>query len=484
MSDAARPADGSFRYPLPTAARVGALALLALLAGWGVVALESLGPMLHRVSVVALAVSVPMLLLFLARPLRGLQLYLVLLPLVASGGVVAGLNLGELLTVAVVALGTASAWSLRDRIPAALSDLGPVLWPLAALGVVSIVSLVANGLTGPTHILSALFKIVGFAVVAFLVYLHADSGRAAKALLLAILVGALAEALYSIGEFALGLSYYESYGYNRASGTFSTWNHLGGFMALTSVPTLGFALYSKRPAVRWALIGAFVAEIVALLLSLTLGSVLGLIVGGLVAGTFIFRIPLRRIAMGVLAFGLVFGAVYAANPLLQDKVGRVEERVVDRLITYSVGVRMLGDRAWVGFGSQARVAETFLGSSEYAMTRWGESSVIPHASVLSIGVEKGIFGVVFFLLLLVGVVRVLLKQRKRFAGSRETLLFQGAVVGLVAFMVQDMTNNLLLHARLGMIFFALLAVLTALGAHVQRAAADAGADAGAEGVGA
>jgi O-antigen ligase len=299
------------------------------------------------------------------------------------------------------------------------------------------------------------------------VYLHADTERHARQLLVAVLVGAAAEAAYSLGAFALGLDYYSTYGYNRASGTFSTWNHLGGFMALTSIPTLAYALYARRPVVRWLLLLAFAAEIVTLLLTLTLGSILGLAVGGFFAAVFMFRIPLQRIAAGVAVSGIAFLAAFLFNPLLQEKLGRIGERVVDRLITYTVGVSMLEDRFWFGFGSQARVVEAlFLPLRGYTLTPFGESGVVPHASVLSMGVEKGIFGAVFFLLIIVGAIRVLLRQRARYSGTSQNLLFQGMVVGLLAFIVQDLTNNLLLHARLGILFFSLLAVAAALGRHL------------------
>lgn len=447
-----------------------ALAALAVAAAAVIVALEPLGPVRQRVTVLALTVAIPTLLAFLARPHRGLQLYLVLLPLMISGAVVGGLNAGEALTLGIVVLGGITSWSERARIGPALRELGPILWPIAALGLVSVASLLVNGVTDFAEILSAVFKMLAFGLIAVIVYLHASTAPRARGLLLAVLIGALVEAAYSLGAYALGLNYYETYGYNRATGTFTTWNHLGGFMAMTSVPTLAYALHTRRPALRWLLLVAFVAEIVTLLLSLTLGSILGLLVGGLVAGVLIFHIPLRRLIGAAFAFGGVFVLVYLANPLLQEKVARVGERVVDRLITYSVGIAMLRDQFWLGFGSQTRVAEAlFSPFGDYTLTRFGESGVVPHASVLSIGVEKGVLGIVFFLLLIAGVLRILMRQRDRFQAGPENLVFQGIVVGLLAFLVQDMTNNLLLHARLGIIFFALVAVTAALGGHAERA---------------
>lgn len=449
--------------------RGAAFVLLVLGAAALVVALEGLGERRQLMVVVVLSVGLPLLLVFLARPVRGLQLYLVLLPLMVSGSVVGGLNAGEALTLGIVILATATSWAHRDRIGEGLRELSPILWPIVGLALVSVASLLVNGVGDPAEILSAVFKMMAFGLIALIIYLHADTASRARALLLAIVVGSLLEAAYSLGAFGLGLNYYAVYGYARAAGTFTTWNHLGGFMALTSMPTLAYALYTRRVVLRWVLLATFAAQIVTLLLTLTMGSVLGLLVGGLVAGVVMFHIPLRRIAGAGAAFATVFLVVYLANPVLQDKVARVGERVMDRVITYAVGVSMFRDKMWLGFGSQSRVADAlFTSPRDYTQTRFGESGVVPHASVLSIGVEKGILGVVFFVLLVFGVLRVLVRQRDRFSDARENLIYQGIVVGLLAFLVQDMTNNLLLHARLGIIFFALVAVTTALGGHVSR----------------
>ncbi len=456
---------------LAPAVRILAWIGLALLAGWVVVALEGLGPARHRAAVLFIGVAAPALIIFLAWPLVGFQLYLATLPLVGAQAVVGGLNGGEVLTLGVLALGGATFWTVRERLGDALRTLAPILWPIAALSVVSVASVVVNGATAPAEILSALLKILAFGLIAVLVYLHASTWSRARALLVAVLIGAFLEAAYSLVTFAVGLDYYATYGYHRATGTFSTWNHLGGFMALTSVPTLAFALQAERRKVRWLFLGFFAAEIVALLLSLTLGSILGLLVAGVIAGLFLVRIPVRRIGMGLLAFGLVFLTVFAASADLRYKIANIGGRVVDRLITYAVGVSMLQDRLWFGFGSQSRVAEALFDPTRaYRFTVFGESGVVPHASVLSVGVEKGIFGVLFFVLLVIGAIRLLVAQRERFRTPRQAILYQGLVVGALAFLVQDMTNNLLLHARLGIIFITLVTLTVAMGQLASREA--------------
>lgn len=453
---------------VPRRVRQVLLLLLVLAAGASIVALERVRPGGHEVLVIALALGIPTFLLVLLRPRMGLAVYLVLLPMVTTGSVMAGLNGGELLTGGVILLAVPTAWRARARVGRALRTLGPALWPLAALAFVSVGSLVANQATSFADILSAFLKILVFALVPLLVYLNADDEKRARGLILAVLAGGVVVAVYSIVRFALGMEYYAYWDYHRAAGPFTDWNQLGGFMALTAVPTLGYGLNARRGLVRWLFIVGFVLQIVALLVSLTMGSVLALLVGGLLGGVLLFRIPLRRIAATLAGFVLVFLAVLAANPFLQEKMSRLGERVVDRLIGYSVGVSMIRDKLLFGFGSTDRVVEALYASTEYTVTPFGIGSAIPHASLVLIGVQNGILGVFFYLFLIVGIVRLLVRQRAVFEGSRYHILYQGMVVGLLAFLVQDMTNNLLLHARLGILFLSLLAGMIALGERLGR----------------
>jgi O-antigen ligase len=101
-----------------------------------------------------------------------------------------------------------------------------------------------------------------------------------------------------------------------------------------------------------------------------------------------------------------------------------------------------------------RVMEAILyDPAGYRFTPFGEVSVIPHNSFLSIWTEKGIFGLLLFIMIVVNSLRFLLSWHPA-RESRYRLLHWGIVIGLLGFLIQNMSNNLLLHARLGFIFFA------------------------------
>lgn len=436
------------------------LVLIALLTGAAVALLSLAGAVLQTAVVLGLALGLPALLLFLARPHLAVAGYLFLLPLFLDRAIVAGLNGGEILTAGMVVVGGIGLWEARDRVGTAIRAMAPLLWPLLGLAVVSVVSLIANRIGTFEEIASAVFKYLAFGAIVLLVHSHADTPRKRTTLLYGALAGAVVVAAYAVVSYLLGWSYDETYEVNRAYGTFDHWNLLGGFMVLMSFPILGLAAATRRIPVRLALAAAFVLEIIALLLSLTLGSIVALLTAVAFGLVFIIRVDWRRL-VGIGSLMLIgFALVYLTNPLLQDKLTRFPERVMDRFRTYAVGISMFRDRFLLGFGSQERLLDAlWFGDASYGLTAFGASSSVPHNAFLLMGVEKGFLGMLFFILLIAGALWIVFRNRGRLLEGRSALLYQGIVLGVVGFMVQNMTNNLVLHARVGILFFALVALV-------------------------
>lgn len=442
-----------------------ALVLLAGVTGGAIVAALGRFDVYQQVAaVVLLGLAVPAAMLMVARPHVAVAGYLCVLPLLLDWGVGAGLNAGEALTLVMLVWGVVSLWEAHGRIEPAVRALWPLIWPLMMLALVSVVSLAVNGITAFQEVAGALLKMIAFALMAILVHMHADTPAKASRLLTAALVGAVGVAVYAVVAYVAGWSYDEVYDWNRAAGTFEHWNQLGGFMALMGMPALALAIASRSPAGRLAWAGAFALMMAALLLSQTLGSVLALIVAFGIAGVFLVRIGWGRLFAAGLLLAASFAVVFATNEELRDKVLHVDERVMDRLRTYAVGVAMFRDRLWFGFGSEERLTdELWFGEADYGLTMFGASSSVPHNAFLQIGVEKGIFGAVLFAIVIVGALRILLRHRRVLMQSRHSLLYQGIAVGVIAFLVQNMTNSIALHARIGIVFFALIALVDRLG---------------------
>lgn len=433
---------------------------------------EELGRRLVFLTVLGL--GVPATLLMLVRPHYAVALYLAVLPLLLPWPIFAGMNAGEVFTLGMVAWGTLSLWQARGRVETAVRALWPIVWPLAALALVSAVSLTVNGITAYQDIAAAVLKVLVFALAAILVHIHANTPRKASLLLHAALLGACAVAVYAIVEYAAAWPGGGEEGSTRAAGTFEHWNVLGGFMALMSMPTLALAVSSRHLLARLGYGSAFLLELTALLLSQTLGSVLALLIGGALVVIFLVRPPWTQAAAGALVILMAFTVALVLNDELRDKVINIDERIVDRLRTYAVGIIMFRDRFWFGFGSeQAIVDELWFGEADYGITAFGLSSSVAHNSFILVGVEKGILGAILFALVVVGSIRLLARQRSMLHHRSTALLYTGMATGIAAFLVQNMTNTLVLHARAGIVFFAVIALLERIGAHAARTTADA-----------
>ena len=439
---------------------IAAGAMMAILGQYGV---------LPQAAVLVVAgLGAPLLLLLFARPWIALAAYLFILPLLVEFPVAAGLNGGELLTLLMVLVGGLTLWPVRERIAPSLGRLRPILTPLAVLVAVSLISLLVNGILRFEEIASALFKIVAFALIPVLVHVHVRDAAQAKKVLVALLMGGAGVGIYTLIAYLLGWTYSAEYDWNRPVGTFEHWNLLGACMAMMSLPTLGLAGVTRGPArVTFALL--FGIEIVVLMLSLTLGSMLAVVVGSTIVLLFLVRPRFSRLLPILLVGAVSAGIAFATDPLLREKVTQFDERLVDRLITYATGAAMFRDKFWWGFGSEQQMAEElFFGEADYGITVFGVGGVVPHNALLKVAVEKGVFGLITFAFLILGSLRILLRGRHRFAPDRMAPLYYGLVAGALAFLVQNMTNDLLLHARLGILFFTVIALVDRLEPEEQR----------------
>jgi O-antigen ligase len=161
---------------------------------------------------------------------------------------------------------------------------------------------------------------------------------------------------------------------------------------------------------------------------------------------------MRIIGLGILII-LTFLSAWLMNPLLAYRLDIIGNRLYGRLANYSAGLHLAFDHLWFGLGSQDRMLEAITAS--YSYTPFGETNSVPHNAFLYTWVEKGIFALILFFILIINSLKLLLRQHFL---SHQHLLLQGILVGVAGFLVQNMSNNLLLHARIGFIFFAFLVI--------------------------
>lgn len=420
-------------------------AVTAVLAGWLLAEAGELGIHMQGLVIAALVGTPVAVYLYLTRPHIVMNAYVFVLPFLVSDPE-GGVNAGEVLSVAVVAGGLPLLILRRRPVEGPIRTVAVAFLALAAVGAVSVW---VNSIVTLPNIANGIVKYLVFAAAATLLYAFNDDEKKAERLMKTLVVSAAGVALYSIFEYATGRSYFPEYGYSRASGTFEHWNQLGGYLALMSFPTIMYAAKARSLAGRAAYGLVWAVELVALLLSLTLGAVVGLAVGGIAGAILYFRrSAFKTLVAAAVGLGIV-AVVWQAVPEVREKFEAADTRTEDRLATYITGMYALRDNFWIGVGAQDELLEAVLRSN-----RIGPSvSVVPHNAYLAIGVEKGIFGTVLLVIVTVAALRTVVGKRRQLTGPNRLLVY-GAGMGSIAFLTQNMTNLLLLHVRLGVIWIA------------------------------
>ncbi|MDQ3894132.1 MAG: O-antigen ligase family protein, partial [Actinomycetota bacterium] len=207
---------------------------------------------------------------------------------------------------------------------------------------------------------------------------------------------------------------------------------------------------------------ALLVELTALLLSGTLGSLLGLLVAALISVRLWSVRPVVGLVMTTLPL-LALVSLALLAPAQADRIGLVGQRANDRLRTYAAGLAVARDHLWFGTGSDERAVEEIENNPNYGFTRFGETGSQPHNVFLEALVITGLPGLLLLAWLVWLVLRILMASRPK-PEEKDYLLRWGIILGCIAFLVQNLTNTLLTHARIGVIFLTLVVIAARLAA--------------------
>jgi hypothetical protein len=212
---------------------------------------------------------------------------------------------------------------------------------------------------------------------------------------------------------------------------------LGAIFVLTVPITVALALNaSARPhrALWW---GAAAVQVVALALTFTRTS----LVIGLVA--LVVMLLSRRHLGPLLAIGALVAVIAFVTPLGARLIGDAN----DRLALWTSSARMLEDRPLTGVGPGKTIATAAANPDRYIITRFGVATSSAHNVVLLAGAETGMVGAVGIALLVLAMALAAVRALAtswRLDGPRAPpdLTTRAAALGVLGFLVQGMTNNL------------------------------------------
>lgn len=407
---------------------------------------------LVALGVVAIAGGMGLVACWARRPDLVIGVFVFALPLLRNTSATGLANPDRIATAALLGVGV---FSLLER-PTVPTPLRSIMRALVVVAVAGVLSAVANNTAGLDNVAKLLFKPLSWAVILWLVVAHVDSSEKAVRLIRTMIFSAGAVSLVAMWQKATGhMTASFSEGVPRATGTFETWNELGGFMALMIAPTIAYSLaYRNR---LFMLIAA--GEVASLLLSQTLGAFVAIVVAS------VFVLPLRKIPVRgriTLAVVPLAGALALsiAAPGTVAKAHQAGARAQDRLATYAAGWHVARRHPWFGTGSvQAAASDIRAGAGA---TQFGYTTSVPHNAFITTLVERGILGAFALLYVAWISLRVLIGS-----GSRGRLLGAGVMLGGVAFLIQSNTNNLLNNERLGLVFLVLVVAAARLGADAE-----------------
>jgi O-antigen ligase len=414
----------------------------------------------------ALAFLIPFTAVAVILPAAAFLLFFAALPLLGDAPILGQFRPSVLATAAVAMFAVVTFVRRRPQLRRSLQDLGGLVGAfavLAALGTVStFVNLNADLLW---NLFEAGFKPLYFGMMVLVVATEFDTERRIHALSWAIICGSVVQALYALSTYVTGTAPMPDGETVRLAGTLTEYNALGSYMLVSAMFTLGFAQVQPRSSRRLLLYGVMALQVVTLLLTLTLGSIFGLVTA--LAVFFLLRGGRIR---GLFKYGLLLAVVglliITVLPAVSDKIGMLGQRAVRRLATFEAGFEIIRENLLFGVGSK-NVLAYLLENPDAIATTFGSVHSVPHNVFIVTFVQKGLF--VF--LTLVGVLVMLTRHLLRYlrlAGSPATRGLAAALVGgFIGVLQQDLTNNMLLHPRIGIYVILFAPILTAF-VHAER----------------
>jgi O-antigen ligase len=434
----------SLRNPIVSVLPWAAACVVYVAAG-GLLATQS---KVVTLGVVSIAGGMGLIACWAKRPDLVIGAFVFALPLLKDTSATGLANPDRIATAALLGVGV---FSVLER-PALPSQLRSIMRGLLVVAIAGLLSAIANHTVGIDNVAKLLFKPLSWAMILWLVATHFETAEKAALLVRTLIFSAAVVSLVALWQKATGhMTASFSEGVPRATGTFETWNELGGFMALMIAPTIAYSL-ACRNRLFMVIAGA---EVVSLLLSQTLGAFVAIVVAS------VFVLPLRRLPVSgrlTLAVVPLVGALALsiAAPGTLAKAHQVGARTQDRLATYAAGWHVARRHPWFGTGSvQAAASDIRAGAGA---TQFGYTTSVPHNAFISTLVERGLLGAVALLYIAWISLRILVRS-----GGRGRLLEAGVMLGGVAFLIQSNTNNLLNNERLGLIFLVLVFAASRMG---------------------
>ncbi|MFS8639926.1 MAG: O-antigen ligase family protein [Symbiobacteriaceae bacterium] len=301
-----------------------------------------------------------------------------------------------------------------------------------------------------------------------LFYITVDAARRREGvyrLVDAILAGALLVGCIGLAQYVLGFDLSvsglagEEQIRGRIGSTQENPNFLSEYLILLIPVALARTLGTNRIAAR-VYYGAIVLVLLAAeFLTYTRGGWLGLAV---VVAVFVLLVDMRYL---LVAAGAGAVAVVAVPGMLERLSGLLDFSTGSgafRLNLYRAALLMWSRSPWlgVGAGNYLEVYPDII--RDYPLLDLRFHTYSSHNAYLTVAAETGVLGLALFLVIILLALRVAFAGWRHAALREDRLLFLGGGCGMIAFLIQSLSNITFFHPRVVLYYWLLLALLLAL----------------------
>jgi O-antigen ligase len=237
-------------------------------------------------------------------------------------------------------------------------------------------------------------------------------------------------------------------------------NFMAGYLAMVFAVLVAVWLSAPTPRRWWAGAGCALVAVV-LGRARSAGSLLGLMAAALFAlGPVWSTVRSRRMQVGFVAAVLV--AVAAAGGIAVGKLTGIPHPIEVRHATSRIGLVAVSERPFFGFGAHGYSRESVRIERMLFGHLWFHPEGEPlsaHNAFLDLAVERGVPALGAFLGVLAAVLTAGVQGYRRSGDRAHRIMIAGLTAGLLAFIVQALTENLFGFSKVAGIFWILAAVL-------------------------
>lgn len=228
----------------------------------------------------------------------------------------------------------------------------------------------------------------------------------------------------------------------RFIGTVDIANFAGAFFLMLIPLTMAAAMVAQTRRERLWHIASIGMQLFGLVATFTRASLIFLVLA--VIGMVILLRMWHVLRLFIVAGALLLAIVFIVLP---EYITRFTQDDTDRMLLWTVGVKVMSDHPLLGVGPGNYMATVTSNPARYP------ARFNPHNMFIMLGAENGVVVMLVGLALAVFTIWEMFQAYLRCRGARERVIIVGMFAGVVGFWMQNITNDLLILPKISTYFW-------------------------------